>query len=245
MDSIGHLSHLHGCDTTLVLVSRAPVASIERFRQRMGWPVPWYSFDGSDFNYDFPHRLRRGHQVHRVQLPGQGDAGTDRALSGRGRTDPGSGVSAALHVLMCAAVIVLTWRSRLALPLWFQVAAFGCPVIWFGLGGLSGSARLRAGALSGLHHAVMAASMIWMITAMPEAMRMGPAAAPGRSATPAMSGATISPAVLAVSAVLVAYFALAAVPWTVRALSSARNVAGPAAAGRAAMSAGMAAMLLD
>jgi predicted dithiol-disulfide oxidoreductase (DUF899 family) len=52
-DSIGNLSHLHACDTTLVLMSRAPLASIERFRQRMGWPVPWYSSAGSDFNYDF------------------------------------------------------------------------------------------------------------------------------------------------------------------------------------------------
>ena len=52
-DSIGDLSHLHACDTTLVLVSRAPLASIERFRHRMGWGVPWYSSLGSDFNYDF------------------------------------------------------------------------------------------------------------------------------------------------------------------------------------------------
>src|SRR5215471_13199296 len=53
VDSIGDLSHLHACDTTLVLVSRAPYASIERFQKRMGWNVPWYSSDGSDFNYDF------------------------------------------------------------------------------------------------------------------------------------------------------------------------------------------------
>jgi predicted dithiol-disulfide oxidoreductase (DUF899 family) len=52
-DSIGHLSHLHAGDTTLVLVSRAPIASIERFKKRMGWAVPWYSSAGSDFNYDF------------------------------------------------------------------------------------------------------------------------------------------------------------------------------------------------
>jgi predicted dithiol-disulfide oxidoreductase (DUF899 family) len=52
-DSIGSLSHLHYCDTSLVLVSRAPLASIGRHRQRMGWLVPWYSSEGSDFNYDF------------------------------------------------------------------------------------------------------------------------------------------------------------------------------------------------
>jgi predicted dithiol-disulfide oxidoreductase (DUF899 family) len=52
-DNMGDLSHLQASDTTLVLVSRAPLASIERFQQRMGWPVPWYSSHGSDFNYDF------------------------------------------------------------------------------------------------------------------------------------------------------------------------------------------------
>lgn len=52
-DNIGHLSHLHAVDTTLALVSRAPYDSIERFRKRMGWTVPWYSSHGSTFNYDF------------------------------------------------------------------------------------------------------------------------------------------------------------------------------------------------
>jgi predicted dithiol-disulfide oxidoreductase (DUF899 family) len=53
IDSVGNLSHLHASDTTLALVSRAPIGSIERFRQRMGWNLPWYSSHGSDFNYDF------------------------------------------------------------------------------------------------------------------------------------------------------------------------------------------------
>jgi predicted dithiol-disulfide oxidoreductase (DUF899 family) len=52
-DNIGHLSHLHFRDTTLALVSRAPLAKVERFRSRMGWSVPWYSSVGTDFNYDF------------------------------------------------------------------------------------------------------------------------------------------------------------------------------------------------
>jgi predicted dithiol-disulfide oxidoreductase (DUF899 family) len=52
-DGIGHLAHLHARDTTLAMVSRAPLAKLEAFRQRMGWTVPWYSSSGSDFNYDF------------------------------------------------------------------------------------------------------------------------------------------------------------------------------------------------
>ncbi|KAH9222841.1 hypothetical protein DL95DRAFT_518372 [Leptodontidium sp. 2 PMI_412] len=47
------LEHLNSRDTTLVLVSRAPIAKIEKFKKRMGWNYPWYSSFGSDFNYDF------------------------------------------------------------------------------------------------------------------------------------------------------------------------------------------------
>jgi predicted dithiol-disulfide oxidoreductase (DUF899 family) len=53
VDNIGHLAHLHARDTTLVLVSRARIETIEPYRRRMGWTVPWYSSFGSDFNYDF------------------------------------------------------------------------------------------------------------------------------------------------------------------------------------------------
>lgn len=52
-DSIPHLSHLHARETTLALVSRAPLAKIQPFKARMGWTMPWYSSFGSDFNYDF------------------------------------------------------------------------------------------------------------------------------------------------------------------------------------------------
>ena len=52
-DNIGHLAHLHTNNTSLVLVSRAPLSKILTFRQRMGWTVPWYSSFDSDFNYDF------------------------------------------------------------------------------------------------------------------------------------------------------------------------------------------------
>ena len=53
VDNIGHLAHLHARDTSLVLVSRAPLAKIEPYRERMGWTVPWFSSSGSDFNADF------------------------------------------------------------------------------------------------------------------------------------------------------------------------------------------------
>lgn len=53
VDNIGHLAHLHSCDTSLVLVSRAPLDKILPFKARMGWTVPWFSSLGGDFNYDF------------------------------------------------------------------------------------------------------------------------------------------------------------------------------------------------
>ena len=45
--------HLEHRDVTLLVVSRAPLAEIERFRQRMGWQFKWVSSHGSDFNPDF------------------------------------------------------------------------------------------------------------------------------------------------------------------------------------------------
>ena len=51
--SPGLLAHLHARDTTLVVVSRAPLAKLERYKAKRGWTHPWYSSFGSDFNYDF------------------------------------------------------------------------------------------------------------------------------------------------------------------------------------------------
>lgn len=52
VDTLGHPAHLHARDTTLALVSRAPLEKLEPFRRRMGWRVPWYSAADSDFNTD-------------------------------------------------------------------------------------------------------------------------------------------------------------------------------------------------
>ena len=39
--------HLEHRDVTFVAISRAPLADIERFRQRMGWQFKWVSSQGS------------------------------------------------------------------------------------------------------------------------------------------------------------------------------------------------------
>lgn len=51
-DNVGHLAHLHARDTSLVLVSRAPQPDIERYKERMGWTVPWFTTT-DDFSEDF------------------------------------------------------------------------------------------------------------------------------------------------------------------------------------------------
>jgi predicted dithiol-disulfide oxidoreductase (DUF899 family) len=53
VDQIGHLAHLHARDTSFVLVSVAPLASIESYKDRMDWGLPWLSSSESDFNVDF------------------------------------------------------------------------------------------------------------------------------------------------------------------------------------------------
>lgn len=47
-------------NTTLALVSRAPLAKLEDYKARKGWTIPWYSSFGSDFNYDFGVSLPDG-----------------------------------------------------------------------------------------------------------------------------------------------------------------------------------------
>jgi predicted dithiol-disulfide oxidoreductase (DUF899 family) len=49
----GIATHLNQRDVTLVAVSSAPLATLEAFRQRMGWKFKWVSSGGSSFNQDF------------------------------------------------------------------------------------------------------------------------------------------------------------------------------------------------
>jgi predicted dithiol-disulfide oxidoreductase (DUF899 family) len=60
---IGAKIHLEHRDLTVLLVSRAPLAEIERFRQRMGWDFHWVSAHDSDFNQDFAVSFPPGSRV--------------------------------------------------------------------------------------------------------------------------------------------------------------------------------------
>jgi predicted dithiol-disulfide oxidoreductase (DUF899 family) len=45
--------HLKHRDTTLIAISRAPLAKLEAYRKRLGWSFKWVSSGGNDFNYDY------------------------------------------------------------------------------------------------------------------------------------------------------------------------------------------------
>ena len=45
--------HLKARDVTMMLVSRAPLETLQAYRKRMGWNIDWASTAGSDFNRDF------------------------------------------------------------------------------------------------------------------------------------------------------------------------------------------------
>jgi predicted dithiol-disulfide oxidoreductase (DUF899 family) len=49
----GFAVHLANHDVMLWAVSRAPLAKLQAFKQRMSWAFPWASSFGSDFNADF------------------------------------------------------------------------------------------------------------------------------------------------------------------------------------------------
>jgi len=69
--------HLPHRDVSFVAVSRAPLASIEKFQRRMGWRFKWVSSDNTDFNYDFgvsftPEQVKRSSMFYNYQTTDAG-----------------------------------------------------------------------------------------------------------------------------------------------------------------------------
>jgi predicted dithiol-disulfide oxidoreductase (DUF899 family) len=80
-DHIGNLAHLNARETTLVYVSRASQADLERMKTKMGWRHPWYTLT-DDFDKDFGVEdyhgtnafIRDGDRVFRTYfINGRGD----------------------------------------------------------------------------------------------------------------------------------------------------------------------------
>jgi predicted dithiol-disulfide oxidoreductase (DUF899 family) len=49
----GFVVHLQNHDVAFSAISRAPLAKLKAFKQRMAWTFPWASSFASDFNFDF------------------------------------------------------------------------------------------------------------------------------------------------------------------------------------------------
>jgi predicted dithiol-disulfide oxidoreductase (DUF899 family) len=59
----GVVVHLAHHDVMLSAVSRAPLATLQAYKRRMGWSFPWASSVGGDFNYDFNVSLTEKQQL--------------------------------------------------------------------------------------------------------------------------------------------------------------------------------------
>ena len=65
--------HLNHRDVTLTAVSRAPLAKIDAYKERMGWSFPWVSSEGSDFNFDYhvsftPEEIAKGKAYYNYEV---------------------------------------------------------------------------------------------------------------------------------------------------------------------------------
>ena len=125
-------------------------------------------------------------------------------------------------IAMCAALIAMSWWAEPARAVWLQVAVFSGAAVWLVL---IGPVRV------GLQHAMMAAAMTWMLTAMPASGQIR-----GMAGTPSMASMVGAPSVpvLAVSGLDAACCVATSIP----------RVTGGLRFSEAAMSVGMAAMVI-
>jgi hypothetical protein len=128
-------------------------------------------------------------------------------------------VNGGTHVAMGVAMVAMIWDTEV--PIWLQVAFFGAVTIWFA--GLA-TVPHQAPDFRALHHALMAAAMVWMGVAM----SIGHHAA---------AAATV------VSGVFAWYFVVAAVPFCYGVIR--RRPRALDAASHAAMSLGTGVLLLS
>jgi predicted dithiol-disulfide oxidoreductase (DUF899 family) len=72
----GTLPHLAQRDVAFVAISRAPIAKIEPFKQRMGWRFNWVSSYQTDFNRDHGVTFTK-HELARDDIYNFGTSGHD------------------------------------------------------------------------------------------------------------------------------------------------------------------------
>jgi predicted dithiol-disulfide oxidoreductase (DUF899 family) len=92
----GFAVHLANHDVMLMAISRAPLAKLQQYKQRLGWTFPWASSFGCDFNADFATSFTQDQQragieynyrreppvAPRASQPESGGAATFAKMSG-------------------------------------------------------------------------------------------------------------------------------------------------------------------
>jgi hypothetical protein len=148
-------------------------------------------------------------------------------------------VNALLHLAMSAAMIAMTWPWGMVLPTTPQVMVFTLATGWFLL--LMVNRRLSSACGDGhkpqwhAHHALMMASMVWMIATMPMAPATSSphgghhhALASSASGAQLASAAPAGPptALFVISLVLGGYFLAASLIWISAAVDTGRRALG-------------------
>ena len=91
----GSVVHLANHDVTLIAVSRAPLAKLQTYKQRMGWRFPWASSFNTDFNLDFRVGI-----TEEQQRSGVGEYNyeqqDERAAAEEGKHGPGAAFAASV-----------------------------------------------------------------------------------------------------------------------------------------------------
>lgn len=95
VNALGNLQYLATRDTTFALISRAPIGKLERYKIKLGWKVPWYSSNRTDFNYDFHVTFDE------AIAPFEHNFRSKAELQKLGETRFGSGESQGLSVFFC------------------------------------------------------------------------------------------------------------------------------------------------
>ena len=76
----GIATHLANHDVMLWAVSRAPLAKLQAYKERMGWTFPWASSLESDFNFDYGVGLTAEQQDEGYEYNFQKKAAISRAM---------------------------------------------------------------------------------------------------------------------------------------------------------------------
>jgi predicted dithiol-disulfide oxidoreductase (DUF899 family) len=98
----GLLPHLHARDVTLLFVSRAPLAKLQAYKQRMGWSIPWVSSANTNFSFDV------GASYHEEQVREQMPPDDELPpIAGHNAAATGTDVSAYISEIPAASVFTL------------------------------------------------------------------------------------------------------------------------------------------